>query len=506
MKKLSELLKKIDDNLVSFFVYFYIFFITLFPKIPLKGIDYTYIKFRPDDFFIALFIGIYIIQIIRKKVRFKPVFFIPIVIFWLAVFVSANWGVFIAKNLRFKHLAFLHSLRRVQYMLPFFVGLSAVNSEKDFLRYVKAIFICLFIVSVYGIGQKFLGWPAVQTMNPEYALGHLLVLTPEARISSTFAGHYDLAAYLILLLPLVYAFYFFRKKIIYIILFVLALFAMTLTASRVSFGAYVMSFGAFLLFLRKFKHLAFVIILTIIFTFANNNLTSRIKRTFQIKRIFVNEQTGQVVVPQKSTIKELPAGTFYIPIQGGGAATQTQIITDQKLVREKILSDIRWEASRSGRVLTKSQEEAILATISAGLRPISTVVSDISFATRLQVEWPRAITAFIMNPVLGMGPSSITEATDNDYLRWLGETGLVGTGLFVYILFLVARSAFVKLQEVEEKKKYIYYGFLFGFFGLLINAGWIDVFEASKVAYIFWLMAGIFVGSQTLPQLKYEKR
>ena len=504
MKKLFALLKKIDENLIKYFVYFYIFFIPLMPKFPFKGIDYTYLKFRYDDLFIALFVGVFFIQLIRKKIEFNRKFFMLFVVFWLVVFLSSNYAVFIAKNLRFKHLAFLHSFRRIQYMFPFFVGLSVVKSQKDFFNYLKAIFISLLIVTVYGIGQKFLGWPAVQTMNPEYALGHLLVLSPEARVSSTFAGHYDLAAYLIFLIPILYGFYFFKHKVGYIFLFVFSLFVMILTASRVSFGAYLMSFLTFLLFLRKFKHLAFVIILTLIFTFMNNNLTSRIKRTFQIKRIFVNEQTGQVVIPQKSTIKELPAGSFYIPIQGG-TATNAQIISDKSLAREKILSDIRWEASRSGKVLTKSQEEAILATISAGLRPISTIVSDISLATRLQIEWPRAITAFIMNPLLGTGPSSITEATDNDYLRWLGETGFLGFASFLFIIFSITQLIFKSLKNMDQKTKYIYYGFLFGLFGLMINAGWIDVFEASKVAYIFWITAGIFIGSLTIKPI-YEKK
>lgn len=505
MKKLVSLLKKIDDNILRYLVGIYIFFIPLCFKIPIKTINYTYIAYRPDDVFIALIVGVFFIQVIRRKVQFKPPFFILFVLFWLAVLISANFGIFIGKTIEFKHLGILHSLRRIQYMLPFFIGFSVVKTEKDFMNYLKLLLLSIFIVCVYGIGQKFLGWPAVQTMNPEYSRGHLLTLTPEARISSTFAGHYDLAAYLILLLPFIYGFYFFRKKIIYVFLFVIALFTMIMTASRVSFGAYLVSLLSFLFFIKKYKHLVFVIILTGLFTLMNNNLTSRITRTFQIKRIFVNEKTGQVVVPQKSTIKEIPAGSFYIPIKGGGTASQTQVITDAKLMKEKILDDIRWEASRSGKTLTRNEEELLFASISAGLRPISTVVSDISLATRLQIEWPRAITAFLMNPILGTGPSSITEATDNDYLRWLGETGLLGTGLFIFILFSIFRTILIKISPMEKDRKYIYYGFLFGFFGLLINAAWIDVFEASKVAYTFWLVCGLFIASVTTINKSYGK-
>jgi len=505
MKKLIGLLKKIDDNIVKYLVTVYIFFIPLFPKFPIKTVDYTYIAIRPDDIFIALIIGIFFLQIIRGKVHFKPHFWPLFILFWTAVFLSVDYGIYFGKTLDYKQLALLNALRRVQYMLPFFIGLSVVKTEKDFFNYMKVFFISIFLVCIYGIGQKFLGWPAVQTMNPEYARGHLLILTPEARVSSTFAGHYDLAAFLILFLPLIYGFYFFRKKITYIFLFVLSLYTMTLTASRVSFGAYLISLLGFLFFIKKYKHLVFVIVLTVAFTFMNNNLSSRIKRTFQIKRIFVNEKTGQVVIPQKSTVKELPAGSFYIPIQGGTAATQNQIITDAKLAKENILNDIRWEASRSGKTLTRNEEEAIFASISAGLKPISTIVSDISLATRLQVEWPRAITAFLLNPILGTGPSSITESTDNDYLRWLGETGLLGTGLFLFIIFSIFKLIFVSIKNIEKDRRYLYYGFLFGFFGLLINAAWIDVFEASKVAYTFWLICGLFVASVSIMKTRYEK-
>ena len=122
-------------------------------------------------------------------------------------------------------------------------------------------------------------------------------------------------------------------------------------------------------------------------------------------------------------------------------------------------------------------------------------MSDISFATRLQIEWPRAIAAFLVNPILGTGVSSITEATDNDFLRWLGETGILGTGIFIFILFSIVKLVYINAKRSGKEKKYIYYGFIFGFIGLLINAAWIDVFEASKVAYTFWLICGFYIAS-----------
>jgi len=494
MNKLITLLKKLDDNLIKILFIGFIFIAPLYPKLPIRMINYTYIAIRFEDLYIVILGIVFLIQLVRKKITLNKHFFILFILFWVACFLSFLWGAYIQKTVIYPHLGFLHALRRIEYMSVFFVGLSLIKSKSDFFFYLKIIFAVLFIVLVYGVGQKFLGWPAVQTMNPEYAKGYLLILTPEARVSSTFAGHYDLAAYLIFLMPILLGFYFFKKQLVYFLLFIFSIFMLVLTSSRVSYGAYIVSIFAFLLFFRKFKYTAVILIITALFTFSSDNLTSRISRTFQIKQLYVNQQTGQVVVPQKITSKELPAGTSYIQIKGDKQKTQKEIVKDQLLVKEKLLDDIRWEASRSGKTLSKLEEEQLFASISASLKPINTIVSDISFATRLSAEWPRAIRAFLYNPILGLGPSSITEATDNDYLRWLGEFGLLGTLLFLLILYSILKTVFKYAKTQQDNKKILYFGFIFGLFALLINATYIDVFEASKVAFQFWITSGIFIG------------
>lgn len=495
MNKLITLLKKLDDNLIKILFVGLIIIVPLYPKLPIRMINYTYIAIRLEDIYLVVLGIVFLIQLIRKKVVLNKQFLILFILFWTACFLSFLWGAYIQKSIIYHHLGFLHTLRRVEYMSVFFVGLSLIKSKRVFFFYFKIIFTVLFVVLVYGVGQKFLGWPAVQTMNPEYAKGYFLILTPEARVSSTFAGHYDLAAYLIFLMPILLGFYFFKKKLIYFLLFVFSIFMLVLTSSRVSYGAYVMSIFPFLLFFRKFKYIAIILIITALFTFSSDSLTSRISRTFQVKQLYVNQQTGQVVVPQKITTKELPAGTSYIQIQGKKDKTQKEIKKEQLLVREKLLDDIRWEASRSGKTLSTLEEEQIIASLTASLKPINTIVSDISFATRLSAEWPRAIRAFLYNPILGLGPSTITEATDNDYLRWLGEFGLLGTLLFLLILYNILKTVYKYAKKQQNNKRILYFSFLFGLFALLINATYIDVFEASKVAFQFWITSGIFVGA-----------
>ena len=53
MEKLLKLLKVIDENILTFCISFFIFFIPLFPKIPFKTINYTYVSIRLEDIFIV---------------------------------------------------------------------------------------------------------------------------------------------------------------------------------------------------------------------------------------------------------------------------------------------------------------------------------------------------------------------------------------------------------------------------------------------------------------------
>ncbi len=509
MKRLSKSLKWLDDNILVILTIIFIFFIPLYPKLPLQMITYTYIAVRLEDIYVVLYVLIFFIQLVRRKVVLNQKFLWLFLAFWAAVFISFLYGAFLKKNLPYRQVAFLNAARRVEYMCIFFIGLAVTKDKKQLLTYLKYILIVLGLVGIYGVGQKFLGWPAVQTMNPEYAKGYLLFLTPEARISSTFAGQYDLGAYVVFLIPIVSAVYFYYKKSLrYLLLSVLTIFILVLTGSRSSFGAYVISTLLFLLMFKKYRFILILIVVTIGLNLVSNNLTSRLSRTFQVKQIFINQNTGAAIIPQKITAKQLPAGSFYLPlaqqVQNKVQATlQNQQVSanTEALVRQQIIAEVQQQASQSGKKLTSQEEDILVASLSAALRPITTVVSDISFATRLQVEWPRAIKAFLTNPVLGTGPSSITEATDNDYLRSLGEFGLLGTILFALIFLSIIRFIWIAGRKLKDEDKMLYYSFIFGLLGLFINAGYIDVFEASKVAFYFWLMAGFFVGSL----LHYEK-
>lgn len=491
MNRLLSWFRQLDENLVKIFLIGFIFLVPLWPKLPIKMINYTYIAIRFDDIYLAILAFVFFVQLLRKKVLVNRKFIFPFAFFLLAVISSYLWNSYISKAIEFPHLGLLHTLRRIEYMIMFFIASSVIKTKKDFWQIISFFFFSVLIVVLYGLGQKFFNFPAVQTMNPEYAKGYILYLTPEARISSTFGGHYDLAIYLVLAIPLILSFYFSKKKSSYLFLFILALLILLYTSSRSSFIAYFVATVTFLLFIRKFKFLVFTIVLTAALMFTTGEITKRFLQTFQVRRILIDDRTGAVYIGQKISTKDLPAGSFYVKLKDQSTGGNLDAFRDQ-VVQDKVN-----EATLSGE-LTAKETENYVASLSANLKPVNTVVSDISFATRLQVEWPRAINAFKKNPLLGTGPSSITEATDGDYFRWLGEFGLLGTIAFLNILFLIVKMVWNSIKDLGFDEKLIGYGFIFSFFALFINASYIDAFEASKVAYTFWTIAGLYIGYYSL--------
>jgi hypothetical protein len=512
MNQLRTILNWTDKNLLKWLLVGFVFVIPLFPKLPLQMINYTYIALRVDDVYMAVIGLVFAIQFFRRKVNIPAKILWLFLAFWLSVFISFIWGYYVQKTIIIDHLGLLHSLRRIEYMLIFLITLTQIKSRKDFEFFLKLLFASVFLFVMYGYGQKYLGWPAVQTMNPEYAKGYILVLDAWSRISSTFAGHYDLSGTLTLLLPPIIGFALTSKKKWYFLLFSLAVGTLVLSATRASYVGYLLATVSYLIYIKKFKVLAFVLLITIIFTPLSDNLTNRISRTFQSTKVSIDTETGDARVTRRLKPDDLPPGDFGASSQSEKSPeglTITQLSSEEALAaRLRIQDDVMKEALKDGKQYTADELNQTVDEILSRQVFVTKYLPDISISTRLQVSWPRAIVAFLKNPLLGSGPSSLGEATDGDYFRWLGEKGLLGTGLFLSILGFINLSIFKKARKMSKLNSYVFHGFVFGFMGAFINASTIDIFEASKFAYIFWFTAGLFyAGTQYFenPKVKTSK-
>ena len=112
------------------------------------------------------------------------------------------------------------------------------------------------------------------------------------------------------------------------------------------------------------------------------------------------------------------------------------------------------------------------ATVSAVARTFSqnALVYDLSTGIRLDALWPKAIKGFVKNPLLGSGFSTLTkdqvtnfseaESTDNDFLRSLGETGILGFLTFYAVLgalLIIIWRTFVAVDNIFLLTPFVIY-------------------------------------------------
>lgn len=141
----------------------------------------------------------------------------------------------------------------------------------------------------------------------------------------------------------------------------------------------------------------------------------------------------------------------------------------------------------------------------------------LSACIRFDTLWPRAVRGFVRNPLLGSGYSTLTkstkdefteaESTDNDFLRNAGESGILGLIGFYGPIFVFLWYAIKTLREDQEPLVVAFLlGMVAGSLGLFFNALYIDVFEASKVAFVYWSFMGIaFALIKLVDEYTHEK-
>lgn len=451
---MQKLIKKFDPVL-KYGLAAILIIVPLFPKFPFIRIPGTYVSIRIEDFliaFLAIIYAIYFFKELPKLLKNKLEF--SMLVFILVGLVSLISGIFLTQTVA-PMIGLLNWLRRIEYFVPFVMGLLYFKNKgsTDLEFFFKVILIVIFIAFIYGFGQKNLSWPVIITQNEEYAKGVALRWIAGSHINSTFAGHYDLATLLVFLMPFVVSFFFLLKGL----------------WTRVTLGAVALS-GLWLL----------------------TNAVSRISIVAYLLAVFV---TLILVKKYKGVVVTLTISMIFFLLSGALLARYTQIIN---VTYQKIKSQVKIMYNFVPNVIYAAGESGLPVRVNQANIPKSTVsvFEDRSMSIRLNVEWPRAIRAFKKNPILGTGYSSITLATDNDFLRLMGEVGALGLISFVMIFYslgLLIKKILPKLNNLRDIERGFAASYIGGLTGVLLNSVFIDIFEASKFAIIFFLMTGIFV-------------
>jgi hypothetical protein len=548
---MKKALSWIWDNILFLETLFILVFIPLFPKIPVLDIKNTWVYIRTEDFIVFF---VFITLLIKEKITFKTPITLPILAFWTIGAIATMHGVLLVFpeiSNAYPNVAFLSLLRHIEYISVFFIAYAGIRNKKQLIYIIGALVFTLIAVIIYGFGQKYLGFPAFLTMNEEFAKGIPIQLSALSRVPSTFAGHYDLAAYLVLVIPILVSLFFgFKNWLIKIGLLVVSFFGFILLFMTVSRVSFVVLFAAlFVVFLFQKKKLILLSIpLAIIFgifvlTF-QSSLFDRFKSTVSEVDVVVDAQTGESLGHVKFTPKEYLQDKLVLQKrvkdrkelnmaieeleQDSDYYSSTSAILQYRYIPPEIplvtavnvstgeslgqgtgyinlyLSPV---VKRIGNFYlelppdVKSSPSAQVLVLHGDFIVKRAAAYDLSFTTRFQGEWPNAIEAFKRNILFGSGYGSISLAIDNNYLRILGEIGLLGFISF-FLIFLILAIYIKKVYPSVDSRlaRCFIIGFGAGFIGLALNALLIDVFEASKIAFLLWALTGVTFGILALYQ------
>jgi hypothetical protein len=453
-----RIFKWILNNPLFILALFLLAFIPLYPKLPAVDVEHTWVYIRAEDFVVAFVFLIWVLLLLFKKITLKTPLTLPIILFWIVGGISTLHGVlliFPTLSDVFSNVGFLSYLRRIEYIFLFFIGYEAIKDRRYIFYVIGLLAVVLILIAFYGFGQKLYGFPAFLTMNEEFAKGIPIHLSQFSRVPSTFAGHYDLAAYLVLIIPLLVGLSFgFKNWIVKISILVVASLGFALlfmTVSRVSFLVLLLSLVILLLFQKKRLVIISLFALTLVFLIFSPSLLARFGSTVSEVDVLVDAKTGEEI----GHVKEVNAQYFDNKvIYRQPISSQDSKLTSYSAILPHILipaiaSLVVETNNPTGENLPQGSSYINLtlspvikkenqyfyqksndkgATESANIRVFygeflikRAKAYDLSFTTRFQGEWPRTITGFKRNIILGSGYGSVSLAVDNNYLRILGD-------------------------------------------------------------------------------------
>ncbi len=559
-----RLAKWLDKNILLVLGGFLLAFIPLFPKLPLfDAIPGYIVRVRLEDLLVGVTAIVWLIQVIRKKAEWKT----PLTPFILAYAVigllSTFSAVFITQTVPLEPLhvgkTALHYFRYLEYFALFFFISSAVKTRQDLKILIFIVLGTLLGIGIYGVGQKYFYWPVYSTMNREFSKGIRLYLTEHARVQSTFGGHYDLAGYLVIILPILLALYLSVKQHLQKyglgILFLLSLWLLIVSGARSSFIAFVVATALVVLLkaLKKstwkqkilyfFSRYAAAMFTTVILLLTfGDDMYDRLVQTLEgyppVYQAYTNAlktssriADNYILMPlgvTKEFRNKLKSGQLFDKPEGAISTEEAEVMvaSDQRPVPDRPsdvyidVPDIKKVATISADGNLEYQEIEVPRTYSE-----NALKYGLSVAIRLDYLWPKAIEGFMSNPLLGSGYATLTketayhfteaESTDNNFLRTLGETGILGFTVFYGAIAFAIYWAY-QLYKKGDKSVFatsLAIGYIAASVGLLINATYIDVYAASKVAFTFWSITGILFalvqiefGNKAIPFLEQMNR
>ena len=150
LERMKKLFAWFDDHFIKWATLFLLFFIPLYPKLPLIDISKTWVYIRLEDFLVIVVVGIFLLtKFIRRRSPFQTPLTIPILLYWGIGLLSVVFSITVLRRTIphfFPHLVVLHYLRRLEYMVIFFLAAATIRSVRDLTHVLIVLATSVFLV------------------------------------------------------------------------------------------------------------------------------------------------------------------------------------------------------------------------------------------------------------------------------------------------------------------------------------------------------------------------
>lgn len=430
------------DQYKDWFVILVICLVILIPKVDFITVSGSTTTIRWEDFILA---GLYATWCVWAIFHWRALRYNHIHAIILACVIlgglSTIFGIFF-HSVTHPLLGILNILRRAEYFFMFVVAYSWLRPA-NLSKYLQTLIVLCGVLLVICTLQ-YMAWLPMFSTWQGYSGQPLYYMQNFGFIIATFAGHYELGGYIILMTPLILGSAFLSKtrsvQVAMILILIGFYLLLQVNFSRSAYVGTLICLAVFLIIVKKYWLLILPLIdlVRVIFLY----FTGKYSRYDYTIAVINNDPTS--TNNHSSTSSATPSAT---PLSGVNSHLKLNNTTEISL--------------------------------------------DPSGATRVDV-WNNAIHHFKTNPVFGTGYSSIGTGADNQYLRWLGEVGLVGLFSMMALLGTIVYTFFKgAVRTNKAAHKFFLAAVTAGVIGLLAQATLIDIFDSSKVALLLWFLVGL---------------
>ena len=146
-------------------------------------------------------------------------------------------------------------------------------------------------------------------------------------------------------------------------------------------------------------------------------------------------------------------------------------------------------------IMPESVKERIGITFIGKEYKVGPVRMELEESAGVRIEsWQSMLKKLVKSPLWGFGVTGIGFFLDGQYFLVLGELGLIGMGMFLWLNFTIFVNALKSFQfSKDEFTQSLSLGFLAGFIGLLTHALTANTFIIVRIMEPFWFLTALIM-------------